>query len=135
MELVAEIATQVSDALDERAARHAYRRSFNRLRSQLQMYPGGERPSEVFENAAATVRSLGAECLPLAIAVAMHLYPFCVLQCVPIPLLSVARLKRAMLLRAIRNRSLILANTGSERSRGTTTPPIAARAADGVRID
>ena len=135
MELVAQIAMDVSDAADERAARHAYRRSFNRLRSQLQLYPDGSRPSEVFENAAATVRSLGATCLPLAIAVAMHLYPFCVLQSVPIPLLSVARLKRAMLLRTIRNRSLILANTGSERSSGTTTPPIATKAADGVRID
>jgi hypothetical protein len=135
MELVAQIAMDVSDAADERAARHAYRRSFNRLRSQLQLYPDGSRPSEVFENAAATVRSLGANCLPLAIAVAMHLYPFCVLQSVPIPLLSVARLKRAMLLRTIRNRALILANTGSERSHGTTTAPIATRAADGMRID
>ena len=133
--LVAEIAARVSDAADERAARHAYRRSFNQLRSQLQLYPAGSRPSEVFEQAATTVRSLGATCLPLAIAVAMHLYPFCVLQCVPIPLLSVARLKRAMLLRTIRNRSLILANTGSERSNGTTTPLIATRAADGVRIN
>ena len=135
MELVAQIAMDVSDAADERAARHAYRRSFSRLRPQLQLYPDGSRPSEVFENAAATVRSLGATCLPLAIAVAMHLYPFCVLQSVPIPLLSIARLKRAMLLRTIRNHSLILANTGSERSTGTTTPPIATKAADGVRID
>ncbi|MGH8238410.1 MAG: hypothetical protein ACREXP_15510, partial [Steroidobacteraceae bacterium] len=98
-------------------------------------YPVGSQPSEVFEQAATTVRSLGASCLPLALAVAMHLYPFCVLQCVPIPLLSVARLKRAMLLHTIRNRSLILANTGSERSNGSTTPPIATRAPDGVRID
>ncbi len=135
MQLVAEIATQVSGAADERAARHAYRRSFNRLRSQLQLYPSGSRPSEVFENAATTVRSLGATCLPLAIAVAMHLYPFCVLQSVPIPFLSVARLKRAMLLRTIRSRSLILANTGSERSNGTTSPLIATRGPDGVRID
>jgi hypothetical protein len=135
MELVAEIASRVSDAADERAARHAYRRSFSQLRSQLPMYPDGSCPSEVFEHAAQAVRSLGAECLPLAIAVAMHLYPFCVLQCVPIPLLSIARLKRAMLLHTIRNRSLILANTGSERSNGSTTPPMARRAADGVRID
>ncbi|HKQ14371.1 MAG TPA: hypothetical protein VJT80_13130 [Steroidobacteraceae bacterium] len=125
----------MSDAADERAARHVYRRSFNQLRSLLPMYPSGSRPSEVFEQAAQAVRSLGATCLPLAIAVAMHLYPFCVLQCVPIPLLSVARLKRAMLLRTIRNRALILANTGSERSSGTTTPPLARRTADGVRID
>ena len=135
MELVAEIASRVSDAADERAARHAYRRSFSQLRSQLSMYPIGSRPAEVFEQAAQTVRSLGATCLPLAIAVAMHLYPFCVLQCVPIPLLSVASLKRALLLRTIRNRQLLLANTGSERSNGTTTPLIATRSADGVRID
>ncbi len=134
MELVAEMVEGVSNAADERAARHAYRRSFARLRSQLQMYPGGSKPSDVFESAAATVRSLGAGCLPLAIAVAMHLYPFCVLQCVPIPLLSVARIKRTMLLHTIRTRSLLLANTGSERTRGTTTPPIATKTADGMRI-
>lgn len=132
---VAELAERVSDAADERAARHTYRRSFNRLRSQLPMYPAGSRPSTVFESAARTVRSLGAICLPLAIAVAMHLYPFCVLQCIPIPLLSVARLKRAMLLRTIRDRSLLLANTGSERTDGTTTALSATRAAGGVRID
>ena len=135
MELIAEIASRVSDAADERAARYAYRRSFNQLRPQLAMYPAGSRPSEVFEQAAQTVRALGATCLPLAIAVAMHLYPFCVLECVPIPLSSIARLKRALLLRTIRNRSLILANTGSERSNGSTTPLIARKAADGVRID
>lgn len=135
MELAVEIASRVSDAADERAARHAYRRSFSQLRPQLSLYPVGSQPSEVFEQAAQTVRSLGATCLPLAIAVAMHLYPFCVLQCVPIPLLSVASLKRALLLRTIRNRQLILANTGSERSNGTTTPLIATRSADGVRID
>ena len=133
--LIAELAERVTDAADERAARYAYRRSFNRLRSQLSLYPSGSRPAQVFESAAATARSLGATCLPLAIAVAMHLYPFCVLQCVPIPLLSVARLKRALLLRTIRRRSLLLANTGSERIHGTTTPLIATRAADGVYIN
>ena len=126
---------RVADTADERAARHAYRRSFNRLRSQLSLYPAGSRPSQVFESAAATARSLGATCLPLAIAVAMHLYPFCVLQCVPIPLLGIARLKRALLLRTIRRRSLLLANTGSERIHGTTTALIATRAADGVYIN
>lgn len=135
MELVAQIAARVGDAADERAARHAYRHSFDRLRAELPLYPVGSQPSEVFEQAAATVRSLGATCLPLAIAVAMHLYPFCVLQCVPIPLLSVARLKRALLLRTIRNRSLLLANTGSERTHGSSTPLIATRSTDGVRID
>jgi hypothetical protein len=133
--LIAELAERVMDAADERAARHAYRRSFNRLRSQLSLYPSGSRPSQVFESAATTARSLGATCLPLAIAVAMHLYPFCVLKCVPIPLLSIARLKRALLLRTIRRRSLLLANTGSERIHGTTTPLIATKAADGVYIN
>jgi len=133
--LVAELAERVNDAADERAARHAYRRSFNRLRAQLALYPTGSRPSSVFESAAVPARSLGATCLPLAIAVAMHLYPLCVLQCIPIPLLSVARLKRALLLRMIRNRSLLLANTGSERTNGTTTPPRATRTAGGVLID
>ena len=133
--LLADLALRVHDAPDERAARHAYRRSFNRLRSQLAMYPVGSRPAEIFESAATTVRSLGARCLPLAIAVAMHLYPLCVLQSVPIPLLSAARFKRAMLLRTIRNRSLILANAGSERTSGTTTPPVATKTTDGVLID
>ena len=58
--LVADLAERVMDAADERAARHAYRRSFNLLRSQLSLYPAGSRPSQVFESAAATVRSLGA---------------------------------------------------------------------------
>lgn len=133
--LVAELTERVADTADERAARHAYRRSFNRLRSQLSLYPSGSRPSHVFASAAATACSLGVTCLPLAIAVAMHLYPFCVLQCVPIPLLSVARLKRAVLLRTIRRRALLLANTGSERIHATTTALIATRAADGVYIN
>jgi alkylation response protein AidB-like acyl-CoA dehydrogenase len=133
--LAAALAEHVMDAADERAARHAYRRSFIELRSQLLLYPTGSRPSQVFEAAAATVRSLGASCLPLAIAVSMHLYPFCVLQCVPIPLLSVARLQRALLLRTIRNRSLLLANTGSERIHGTTTPLTATRTAGGLYIN
>jgi hypothetical protein len=132
---VAHLVERVMDAADERAARHAFRRAFIELRPQLSLYPTGSRPSRVFEAAATTVRSLGASCLPLAIAVSMHLYPFCVLQCVPIPLLSVARLKRALLLRTIRNRSLLLANTGSERIHGTTTPLTATRTAHGLYIN
>src|SRR5258705_407094 len=93
---------------DEIAARNAYREGFNLLRSQLPMYPlCGPRASAIFESAASTVRILAARCLPLGMAVAMHLYPLCVLQCVPLPLLSSARFKRTMLLRTIRNRSLI----------------------------
>ena len=78
---------------------------------------------------------LAERCLPLATAIAMHLYPLCALQCVPVPLLSIARIQRALLLNTIRNRSLILANAGSERARGTESPLIAARDASGLTIE
>src|SRR5688572_16384856 len=135
-QLVLEFVERVSGAGDEPAARAAYREGFQSLRSRLQMYPvSGRRASVVFESAARTATTLAATCLPLGIAVAMHLYPLCVLQCIPLPLLSAARLQRALLLRAIRSRSLILANAGSERA-GGASPSLVARAdGDGVRID
>jgi hypothetical protein len=127
---------RVNGADDEHAARDAYREGFARLRSQFPMYPvSGRQPSIVFESAASTARDLAATCLPLGIAVAMHLYPLCVLQCVPLPLLSFARFQRTMLLRAIRNRSLILANAGSERTGGADHSVVAHQDADGIRID
>jgi hypothetical protein len=93
------------------------------------------RASVTFESAAETVRTLAASCLPLGIAVAMHLYPLCVLQCLPLPLLSFARFQRAMLLRTVRNRSLILANAGGERTRGAFHSLVAHHDAEGIRID
>jgi hypothetical protein len=118
------------------AARAAYREGFTRLRSQLDLYPiSGRQASVVFESAAKTVRTLAASCLPLSIAVAMHLYPLCVLQCIPLPWLSFARFQRALLLRTIRNRSLILANAGGERTRGAHHSLIARQDAEGIRID
>lgn len=119
----------------EREGREAYREAFGRLRPSLTLYPQiASRASVVFESAASTVRQVAAHCLPFATALVMHLYPLCALQCVPIPLLSPARLRRAMLLRAIRNHSLILANAGSERSRGVEQMLTATVAADGLRI-
>jgi hypothetical protein len=53
----------------------------------------------------------------------------------PLPLLSFARFQRAMLLRTIRNRSLILANAGGERTRGADHSLVARQDAEGVRID
>lgn len=133
---ITEFVECVNGAADGVAAREAYRHGFERLRSQLQMYPmAAGRPSVVFKSATPTVRLLGANCLPLGIAVAMHLYPLCALQCVPLALLSVARFQRAMLLRTIRNRGLILANAGSERTRGTDHSVVARRDADGIRLD
>jgi hypothetical protein len=134
--LVTEFIERVNSAGDEPAAREAYRQSFTRLRTQMPMYPvSGRRPSAVFESAATTARNLAAGCLPLGIAVAMHLYPLCVLQCVPLPLLSFARFQRTMLLRTIRNRSLIVANAGSERTGGANHSVVARKDADGIRLD
>lgn len=135
-QFVTDFIAHVSRASTESAARQAYREAFARLRRHVEMYPpAGYPPSVVFESAAGTIRTLAADCLPLGIAVAMHLYPLCVLQCMPLPLLSVARFQRATLLRTIRNRSLMLANAGSERSRGGAHAVIARRDADGIRID
>lgn len=133
---VAEFIELMNRAGSGSAARDAYRDAFKRLSSQLAIHPApGRRPSAVFESAARTARTLAASCLPLGLAVAMHLYPLCALQCVPLPLLSFARFQRAMLMRTIRNRSLILANTGSERTRATEHPVVARQVADGLCID
>jgi hypothetical protein len=134
--LVSEFVDRVNSAADERDARDAYREGFARLRSQLAMYPvSGRHASVVFESAATTARNVASSCLPLGIALAMHLYPLCVLQCIPLPLLSVARFQRTMLLRAIRNRSLIVANAGGERTRGASHSVAARQDADGIRLD
>src|SRR5436305_5651472 len=133
---VTEFVARINGAGDGPAARDAYREGFKRLRSQLEMYPAaGRHPSVAFESAAKTARTLAASCLPLGLAVAMHLYPLCVLQCLPLPLLSFARFQRAMLLRTIRNRSLILANAGGERTRGIHPSLVARQDAEGIRID
>jgi hypothetical protein len=134
--LIAELARQVQGAADEAAARERFRREFDRLRCKLVMYPAsGCRASDVFESTAQTARLLATRCLPLAIAIVMHLYPLCVLQCVPMPFMSPARFKRAMLLRAVRSRSLVLANAGSERSIAADQTLTARECADGIRID
>jgi hypothetical protein len=133
---VAEFIERVNGSGDGPAAREAFREGFNRLRRQLELYPvSGRRASDTFESAAKTARNLAADCLPLGIAVAMHLYPLCVLQCMPLPLLSFARFQRAMLLRTIRNRSLILANAGGERTQGRQHSLVARQDAEGIRID
>jgi hypothetical protein len=133
---VTEFIERMSGAGDEPASRDVYRAAFERLRSRLDLYPvSGARASVVFESAAKTARDLSAGCLPLGIAVAMHLYPICVLQCIPLPLLSVARFQRTMLLRAMRNRSLLLANAGSDRTRGVEHTVVARHDGDGIRVD
>jgi alkylation response protein AidB-like acyl-CoA dehydrogenase len=78
---------------------------------------------------------VAADCLPLGIAVVMHLYPLCALRCVPLPWWSAANLRRARLLQAVDGRSLILANAGSERAAGAHEPVTLSRMRDGIRID
>lgn len=133
---VTEFIERMSRAGEGPEAREAYREGFKRLRARLEMYPAsGGQASVIFESAAKTARTLAASCLPLGIAVAMHLYPLCALQSIPLPFLSFARFRRAMLLRIIRNRSLILANAGGERTRGAHESLIAYQDAAGIRID
>ena len=135
-DLLRGFAQRMNGAGDGPAVRDAYREGFRALHSRLVMYPpAGQKPSATFESAARTARALAASCLPLAMAVAMHLYPLCALQCVPIPLLSAARFQRTTLLRTIRSRSLILANAGSDRADGAHAPLIATRVRDGIRVD
>lgn len=106
---------------------------FRRLRPHLRMYPPRmvRRPAAVFEALAHDAREVASECLPLAIALSMHWYPLCVLQCSALPLLSRARLKRALLLAHIRRRGLIVANTGGDRSRTATESVRALRSPKG----
>lgn len=135
-QLVAELVERMNGAEDGPAAHAAFREGFERLRSRLEMYPESGRPASItFESAARTARNLAADCLPLGLAVAMHLYPLCVLQCIPLPLLSFARFQRAILLRAIRTRSLVLANAGSERTGGAQPSLTARQEPEGLRID
>jgi alkylation response protein AidB-like acyl-CoA dehydrogenase len=108
---------------------------FARLRTRVDLHPAESTASATFEAAAQTAREVAADCLPLGIAVVMHLYPLCALRCVPLPWWSAAHLRRALLLRAIDRRALILANAGSERASGAHAPVTLTRVRDGVRVD
>jgi hypothetical protein len=133
-EWAAEFLERVSDAGEEPAARRAYAQGFERLRARL-VNMAGSRPSLLFEAGAQIARELAAACLPLGIAVTMHLYPLCALRCIPVPMLSPAQVQRSLLLRAIGRRHLIVANAGSERTCGASAPLAATPDAKGVRID
>jgi hypothetical protein len=111
------------------------RQRFDRLRSGLALHPAEGTAAETFESAARTARAVAADCLPLGLALVMHLYPLCVLRCVSLPWFSQAAHRRARLLHAIDSRSLILANAGSERSAGAHAPVTVTRTSDGVRVD
>jgi hypothetical protein len=132
---IAGLVEAVTRGADDAAWREAFRAGFERLRTELQLHPGESTASATFEAASTTARSVAADCLPLGIAVVMHLYPLCALRCVPLPWLSQANYRRSRLVRAIESRSLILANAGSERAAGAHEPVMLARTRAGIRVD
>jgi hypothetical protein len=107
----------------------------DRLRAELALHPAEATAADTFESAARTARAVAAECLPLGLALVMHLYPLCVLRCVALPWFSRAGIRRTRLLHDIDSRSLILANAGSERTAGAHAPVTVIRTRDGVRVD
>ena len=132
---VAQLIAAVSRAPDDAAWRETFRHGFGGLRADLNLHPAQTTPAATFEMAADTARSVSAECLPLGIALVMHLYPLCALRCVPLPWWSAASLRRTRLLRDIDARSLILANAGSERASGAHAPVKLTYTQDGIRVD
>jgi alkylation response protein AidB-like acyl-CoA dehydrogenase len=108
---------------------------FARIRAELSLHPAESSAAGTFEAAARAARTIAEECLPLGLAVVMHLYPLCAMRCVPIPWWSTANLRRLKLLRLIDSRSLILANAGSERSAGTHSPVTISRTSEGVLVN
>ena len=134
--LVAEFVARMNGAGDGPAAREAIvRASHGSARSWRLIRFRDHHPSVVFESAAKDreeplrgLSAAGHRCrhAPLpALRPAVH----------SAAALSFARFQRAMLLRTIRYRSLILANAGSERTRGADHTVVARQDADGIRID
>src|SRR5688572_2982497 len=116
--------------------RAALRKYLETRRAQLIDAPlAAAGASASFEAAARAAREVAVDNLPLAIAVVMHLYPLCALRAVPLPLWSLANLKRARLLRSVRGHALVLANAGSERAAGNHDLLRVTPTAGGVRID
>lgn len=126
--------TALDCASDDRAWRQSFAAVFDRLRQQFDLHPAERTPAATFAAAVHTTRSVAAECLPLGLALVMHLYPLCALRCVPLPWWSAAGLRRSWLQSAIDSRKLILANAGSERAAGAHAPVQVTPARDGVRI-
>jgi hypothetical protein len=122
-------------APDDAGRCEAFRRGFAGLRSTLNLHPAGATAAETFAVAAATTREVSVDCLPLGIAVVMHLYPLCALRCVPLPWWRQGGFRRSRLLQRINSRALILSNAGSERATGTHAPVTLTRTHDGIRVD
>src|SRR5688572_17386710 len=134
-ERIAELVAAESRAPDDAAWRFAFRHGFRGLRAELNLHPAESTAAATFAAAAQTARSVAVDCLPLGLALVMHLYPLCALRCVPLPRWSAASFRRGLLLHAIDSRSLLLANAGSERAAGAHAPVELTRTRDGIRVN
>jgi alkylation response protein AidB-like acyl-CoA dehydrogenase len=132
---IAELVADVGRATDDRAWGETFRRGFGRLERELQLHPAESPASVAFESAAKAARAVAVDCLPLGIAIVMHLYPLCALRCVPLPWWSAANRRRARLLHTVDRHALILANAGSERAAGAHEPVTLSRTRAGIRVD
>jgi hypothetical protein len=132
---ISSFVTAINAAGSEQQSRELFRLGFSGLSSYLQMYPAaGASPSNVFEALSSDARRVASVCLPLAIALTMHWYPLCALQCASLPPFSLARIHRSLLLRRVRGENLIIANAGSDRAHGTQEPVLASRVREGFRL-
>jgi alkylation response protein AidB-like acyl-CoA dehydrogenase len=134
-EAVAALVAGLDRTIDERGWREAYRRGFDRLYTEYDLHPDDATPAATFESAARVARDIAGQCLPLGLALVMHLYPYCALKCVPLPWWSPGSLKRGRLLRDIQDGGLVLANAGSERVVGAPSPVRLTRTHDGVLVN
>ena len=132
---IAQLVADQARAPDDAARCESFRRGFAGLRPDLNLHPAGSTAAAMFAAAAATAREVSVDCLPLGIAVVMHLYPLCALRCVPIPWWRPGGFRRSRLLQRINNRALILSNAGSERTTGAHAPVMLTRTHDGIRVD
>lgn len=132
---VAALVAAVELAPDDAARAQAFCLGFDRLYVDLDLHPAESTASGMFESAAATARQVAADCLPLGLALVMHLYPLCALNCVPLPWWSPANLRRTRLMGDIRDHGLMLANAGSERVDGMAAPVTVTRTRGGILLD
>lgn len=132
---VAALLAAVDRAPDADTWREIFRHQFLKLREELPLHPVGDSAAQTFETAAQVARTVSGPCLPLGLAVVMHLYPLCALRSVPLPWFSAAARRRAHLLCRIDSRRLVLANAGSERGQGAHAPLTVTRQGDVLLID
>jgi hypothetical protein len=132
---IAALVANYMRAPDDAARCEAFRRGFAGLSLTLNLHPAGATAAETFAAAAATARHVSVDCLPLGIAVVMHLYPLCALRCVPLPWWRRGGFRRSRLLQRINCRALILSNAGSERAAAAHAPVTLIRTHDGIRVD